>query len=217
MTRDGLAEYYARRASEYDRIYMKPERQADIGDLASRLAEILAGRTILELACGTGFWTQFLAPRAASILATDINPEMLEIARRRLHGSPNVSFQRADALTLRDVGGGYTGCLAAFWWSHLRKDRVRSFLEVLHSRLAPGARVVFADNVYVEGSSTPISRTDADGNTYQMRRLMDGSGHEVLKNFPSESEFLRATGEFGRGGRFCTLKYFWYGWYELPE
>ena len=217
MTRDGLAEYYARRASEYDSIYMKPERQADIGDLASRLGEILAGRTILEVACGTGFWTQFLAPRAASILVTDINPEMLEIARRRLHGSPNVSFQRADALTLRDVGGGYTGCLAAFWWSHLRKDRVRSFLEVLHSRLAHRARVVFADNVYVEGSSTPISRTDADGNTYQMRRLMDGSSHEVLKNFPSESEFLRATAEFGRGAGFCTLKYFWYGWYELPE
>ncbi len=41
------------------------------------------------------------------------------------------------------------------------------------------------DNKYVTGSSTPISRTDAHGNTYQNRPLKDGSTHEVLKNFPS--------------------------------
>jgi hypothetical protein len=34
-------------------------------------------------------------------------------------------------------------------------------------------------------SNTPISRRDADGNTYQRRTLDDGSVHEVLKNFPT--------------------------------
>jgi demethylmenaquinone methyltransferase/2-methoxy-6-polyprenyl-1,4-benzoquinol methylase len=41
------------------------------------------------------------------------------------------------------------------------------------------------DNKYVEGSSTPISKTDEHGNTYQTRELKDGSKHEILKNFPS--------------------------------
>ena len=62
------------------------------------------------------------------------------------------------------------------------------FLNVLHARLEPGALVVFTDNRYVEGSSLPITREDADGNTYQERRLRDGTEYEVLKNFPEEAE-----------------------------
>ena len=50
--------------------------------------------------------------------------------------------------------------------------------------------MVFFDNCYVEGSSTPLSRTDAAGNTYQSRRLDDGSTHEVLKNFPAKKALV---------------------------
>ena len=49
------------------------------------------------------------------------------------------------------------------------------------------------DNQYVLGSSTPISRTDAEGNTYQTRPLKDGSSHEVLKNFPTHAQLLAAS------------------------
>jgi len=45
------------------------------------------------------------------------------------------------------------------------------------------------DNRYVDGSSTPISERDADGNTYQRRRLADGSDNRVLKNFPTEASY----------------------------
>ena len=44
------------------------------------------------------------------------------------------------------------------------------------------------DNLFVAGSSTPISERDDDGNTYQTRKLRDGTTHRVLKNFPTESE-----------------------------
>jgi demethylmenaquinone methyltransferase/2-methoxy-6-polyprenyl-1,4-benzoquinol methylase len=65
------------------------------------------------------------------------------------------------------------------------------------------------DNVYVEGSSTPVSRVDEFGDTYQMRKLDDGSRHEVLKNFPTEVE-LRAFVE-GRGEDVDVqmLRYYW--------
>ena len=64
---------------------------------------------------------------------------------------------------------------------------------LLHSRLARGAQVVLLDNRFVAGSSTPISRRDADGNTYQQRTLDDGSVHEVLKNFPDRDAALAAS------------------------
>jgi hypothetical protein len=50
---------------------------------------------------------------------------------------------------------------------------------------------VLLDNLYVPGSSTPISRTDETGDTYQLRALASGETFEVLKNFPTEG-LLRA-------------------------
>jgi ubiquinone/menaquinone biosynthesis C-methylase UbiE len=214
VSRDSLAGYYARRAAEYDSIYAKPERQDDIGLLADSLTQLLAGRVVLEVACGTGFWTQFVAKGAASIVATDINKEVLEIARHRLAGASNVTLAESDAFSLEGAACHYTGAMAAFWWSHLPKSQIKSFLGALGRHLEPGARVVFADNLYVPGNSTSISRTDPQGNSYQLRRLQDGSTHEVVKNFPAESQFLAAVNGFGRNASFRTLQHFWYGWYE---
>jgi demethylmenaquinone methyltransferase/2-methoxy-6-polyprenyl-1,4-benzoquinol methylase len=73
----------------------------------------------------------------------------------------------------------------------------------------PGAQVVFIDNVYVEGSSTPVSRTDAHGDTYQTRRLDDGSKHEVLKNFPTESALRAAVDGLATDMRVEFLQYYW--------
>ena len=86
---------------------------------------------------------------------------------------------------------------------------MRDFLRGFHQALAPGASVVFMDNVYVEGSSTPISRTDGDGNTYQVRRLNDGSTHEVLKNFPSAQELHAAVNGLGEQVQVEFLQYYW--------
>ena len=59
------------------------------------------------------------------------------------------------------------------------------------------------------GSSTPISRTDGEGNTWQERKLDDGSTHEVLKNFPTEGQLLDQIAEFGVKGRYVALEYYW--------
>jgi len=68
---------------------------------------------------------------------------------------------------------------------------------------------VFIDNAYVEGSSTAISRTDEHGDTYQMRRLDDGSQYEVLKNFPTESELRASVAGTATGVRVEFLRYYW--------
>jgi demethylmenaquinone methyltransferase/2-methoxy-6-polyprenyl-1,4-benzoquinol methylase len=201
--------YYAARAREYERIYAKPERQADLRKLETLIPEHFAGRGVLEIACGTGYWTQHIARTARSILATDLTEETLEVARTKNLPESKVRFATADAYNLPAEKGPFEGAYAGFWWSHMRRAECRAFVSSLSRCLAPGAVVVLMDNQFVAGSSTPISRTDGEGNTWQERKLDDGSTHEVLKNFPTEAQLMDQVAGFGVKGRYVALDYYW--------
>ena len=71
------------------------------------------------------------------------------------------------------------------------------------------------DNRHVDGSSTPLSRRDAEGNTYQTRHLDDGSTHEVLKNFPTRDEALAAIGARANDARWLEWTHYWALQYRL--
>jgi SAM-dependent methyltransferase len=211
-----MADYYARRAREYDKVYFKPERQPDIRALEAWLPEPFAGRRVLEIACGTGWWTPHGATRAAHWLATDLNPETMAVARAKPM-PPTVEFRAADAYTLDGLPADarFDAAFAGFWWSHVPRARLAGWLATLHDRLDAGARVVICDNRFVAASVTPISRRDADGNTYQQRRLDDGSAHEVLKNFPTRDEAFAILGPRARDPRWTESTYYWTLVYEL--
>jgi ubiquinone/menaquinone biosynthesis C-methylase UbiE len=204
-----LLEYYARRATEYEAIYAKPERQADLSRLRARLGEVMRGRRVLELACGTGVWTQVIAEVAASVVATDVVDEVLAIAQRKAYPPGLVSFDRLDAFALPSLRGRFTAVFAGFLWSHVDRRRLGTLLATLTRAVGDGVRVVFLDNRFVAGSSTPISRRDEDGNSYQRRRLGDGSEHEVLKNFPKRAELLAAVRPVGEQAVVEELEYYW--------
>jgi len=204
-----LPDYYARRAREYEEIFAKPERQSDLARLRTLLPGLFAGRDVLEVACGTGYWTPLISGSARSILATDINEEVLEIARHKTYPNHNVSFQIADAYTLANVTDRFSAGFAGFWWSHIPKQRLAHFLDCFHSKLCPGALAVFLDNNYVEGSSTPIARRDRDGNTYQKRKLEDGAEFEVLKNFPAGIELRASVNGRADNVEVTQFKYYW--------
>jgi demethylmenaquinone methyltransferase/2-methoxy-6-polyprenyl-1,4-benzoquinol methylase len=213
-TEASLRQYYAARASEYERVYAKPERQADLRRLESLLPSMFAGRRVLEVACGTGYWTQFLVRVAKEIVAIDANPETLKVAAEKPWPAGRARFTVADAYALPDDLGLFDAAFAGFWWSHVPvRDRSRC-LGSIDRRMAPGARIVFLDNLFVEGSSTPISHQDPDGNSYQRRRLDDGSEHVVLKNFPSEAALCADIEAFGRNMQFIGLEYYWLFSYE---
>jgi demethylmenaquinone methyltransferase/2-methoxy-6-polyprenyl-1,4-benzoquinol methylase len=206
---NSIVNYYADRANEYERIYAKPERQEDLRRLRSFLERTFAGAHVFEVACGTGYWTEIVARSASSVVATDINEEVLAIARGKPTDPRKVTFRREDAYALPTVPRRFTGGLAAFWWSHVPRARLHSFLVGFHRMLSPSARVVFTDNAYVEGSSTPLSRKDESGDTYQIRKLDDGSIHEVLKDFPTEAELRAAVEGLATEVQVEFLQYYW--------
>ncbi|WP_328997200.1 class I SAM-dependent methyltransferase [Kribbella sp. NBC_00709] len=202
-----LADYYRDRAGEYDAVYEKPERQEDLARLRALLPPLVRGRSVLEVAAGTGYWTTALASSAQSVLATDFNEEPLAIARSRSYGSADVRFRTADAYDLGAVEGRFDAIFAGFFWSHVPRADVRRFTLGLLERVEPGGVVILADNRYVEGSNHPITRATEDGDTYQTRQLSDGRTYEVLKNFPSRERFAAdvAPAEV----EWTELTYFW--------
>ena len=206
---DSLAAFYARRAAEYERIYAKPERQADLASLRARIAALFAGRSMLEVACGTGYWTAVIAPQAKAITAIDAVEETLAIARSKQYPAGRVEFMQGDAYALPDFGRRHDALFAGFWWSHVPLARLDAFLAGAARAVAPGAVVAFLENRYVEGSSTPLSRRDAEGKTYQTRKLDDGSTHEVLKNFPADRDLVERASRYGQQVSVEWLEYYW--------
>src|SRR5258708_4281144 len=196
QTDAGLIDYYRRRAGEYEAIYAKPERQADLAFLKKEIPQRLRGARVLEVACGTGYWTE-------------------RVARSKAYPEDVVRFELADAYALDPQLGRFDAGLAVFWWSHVPRQRVAEFLDSFHRCLSSGARVLLMDNVYAEDSSTPVSEVDSQGNTYQMRRLADGSRLRVLKNFPSEDELRERLGPYSAAFSFQALQYYWLAEYRL--
>jgi demethylmenaquinone methyltransferase/2-methoxy-6-polyprenyl-1,4-benzoquinol methylase len=201
-----MKEYYAQRAPEYEAIYGKPERQPELAILKEWLAAEVRGRRVLEIACGTGYWTAVAARTAKSIAAYDINDETLAIARAKDLGA-HVAFSVGDAYA--PVPGGYDCVLAAFWWSHVPRSRIAGFVAALAAAAKPGARLLLLDNAYAAGSSTPIARTDSEGNLYQRRKLADGSTHEVLKNFPDRAGLNAALSDCCSDITPDFMRYYW--------
>ena len=204
-----LKMYYALRAQEYEGLYYyKPERQDDLMQLSNILREMYAGKTVLELACGTGYWTKVIADVATAITATDINQEMLDIAQTKDYKIP-VHFEKLDIYDLplerRDVQEVFAG----FLWSHIPMELLAGWLLKLRAFTTPGTRFTFIDNNYVEGSSTPINQVDEYGNTYQERFLNDGSRYLVMKNFPDDEEFNELAKVIGAEVKITRLRYYW--------
>jgi SAM-dependent methyltransferase len=204
-----LEKYYSKRAAEYEQVYQKPERQRELEWLRHRVPEILRGRTVLEVACGTGYWTQHIAPAAKRVYAGDINESVLEIAREKPIPAGKATFFKADAVTLENVPPGCNAAFAGFWWSHVKKSGIAQFVANLAARLEPGSVVAILDNQFAEWSSSPMTRTDAEGNTYQMRKLANGEEFEVLKNFPTPKELADAVRPIAREAHLEALTYYW--------
>ena len=204
-----LARYYRDRAPEYDAVYAKPERQSDLAELHQVLPPLVAGARILEIAAGTGYWTQTLSRSAAAITATDLNPETLDVARGREYGPALVTFGTADAYALDQVPGEFDLAFVGFFWSHILLADLPRFLNGLHGRLGSERRIIVLDNRYVPGSNHPISRASEQGDTYQIRTLADGRSYEIVKNIPDRAQFAADVADYVTDLEWTELPYYW--------
>lgn len=186
-------QYYDLRADEYEEIYRRddPVRQGETAALAADMCEWLRGRSVLELACGTGFWTERLAGAAAHVVAIDAAPRMLAQAAEKPLPPGRVEFRQADAFALDVVEGDFNGGMANFFLSHVPRRRLAALLDSLCDRIGPGGRLFLADSAYIEGLGGELQGPDEHGDCYKLRTLRDGTRWRILKNYFDEAELQR--------------------------
>jgi SAM-dependent methyltransferase len=208
MSNPQVAEYYAKIAANVERAYQEPERQDDLDEMRAQVAQALRGHVVLELGCGSGYWTAPIAGVADSVLATDVNPEMVALAQQR--GLPdNVAFRVADGQDLPADIGDFTAVFIGLWWSHMRRDEQDRFLAQLRARVGKDVLLVILDEDYVEGSSETVARTDLEGNTYQILTAPDGQRYELPKGYPSDSALRKRLAPAVREIRIARTGFYW--------
>ena len=200
MTDEVLADqvdYYRRRAGEYD-----ATAYGDVAAARARIARLVAemrpAGSVLEIACGTGLWTEALAGWADTVTAIDAAPEAVAIARGRVR-SANVSFEVADVFSW-DPGTRFDVVFFSAWLSHVPASRFGQFWQLLRRLLGRNGRVLFIDeHVDERGKEAYVTGRDE----VVERRLADGSTFRVIKNFvePEELEL-----RLGRMGWDCVIR-----------
>jgi SAM-dependent methyltransferase len=202
MITEQSAQFYAKIASNHDRIYDRPERQDDLAEMREHVVEALRGHTVLELACGTGYWTR-------QIVATDINPEMIAMARLRKMPADKVELRVVDAYDLPDDLGEFTAVFVGFWWSHVKREEYVKFLAKLKAKVGKDVLIVLLDETYVEGSSATVARTDMEGNTFHISTAPDGERYEIPTTYPTDSALRKKLTPAVREIRIVRMEYYW--------
>jgi SAM-dependent methyltransferase len=105
---DDAAEWYAERTRGW---YREP---------ALLVPEGVAGQRILDLACGQGHLSRWLADRGATVVAVDLSSRMLEVARRETDAAatPGIEFVHGDATTVD-------------WWDGVAFDGVACHMALM--------------------------------------------------------------------------------------
>src|SRR3954469_20073525 len=129
-------DYYSARAGEYDEWFQRegrydrgPEHRArwfaEVDEVRAALERFRPAGRVLELACGTGWWTEQLVRFADSVTAVDASDEVLGLNRLRV-GDAKVRRERADIFAWRP-DAAYDVVFFSFWLSHVPPERFDGF------------------------------------------------------------------------------------------
>ncbi|HEX4436956.1 MAG TPA: methyltransferase domain-containing protein [Solirubrobacteraceae bacterium] len=191
--------YYRERAGEYEDWWLRrgrfdhgPEAAArwweEVAELRTALDAFAPAGRVLELACGTGLWTERLAPHASELTALDASEEVIALAREKVPAA-NVSFVPSDIFAW-EPDGLYDVVFFSFWLSHVPSAMMSSFFAKVARALAPGGRVFLIDSAPSDRASAHDHDTSEPGELAR-RLLADGREYTIVKHW-FEADALQA-------------------------
>jgi 2-polyprenyl-3-methyl-5-hydroxy-6-metoxy-1,4-benzoquinol methylase len=198
---DEMAAYYRDRAPEYNAWFERRGNYdhgaaenaqwfAEVAAAFAALDELAMTGDVLELAAGTGIWTERLLRTASTVTAVDASPETLALNRARIRGD-RVRYIQADLFSWRPERT-YDGVCFAFWLSHVPHERLDAFLQMVAAALEPGGKLFFVDSHRRRKPSTEtvVQSPPEPGSQVLTRRLHDGRAYRIVKNFYEPVELV---------------------------
>ncbi|MUG95542.1 methyltransferase domain-containing protein [Scytonema sp. UIC 10036] len=189
--------YYSARANEYDEWFYRIGRY-DRGEeinqhwfneaavIRNALYQIGHVEHVLELACGTGIWTQELLKIGKKITAIDASSEVIEINRSKL-GAAKVEYQQIDLFNW-ESDTEYELVFFSFWLSHVPPNLVDSFLKKVYKAVRTGGQVFMIDSRFEPTSTAKNHILENDRNIYVTRKLNDNQEFKIVKIFYSPEQ-----------------------------
>ena len=186
---DEQLRYYRARAPEYDewalrdgRFDRRPHERAAWFAAVAKLERALerfhpSGR-VLELACGTGQWTERLVRYTDRLTAVDAAEEVLELNQRRV--GEGVRYIHADMFSWQP-DETFDVVFFSFWLSHVPPERFDEFWHLVRSALAPGGRVFFIDNLATAEAAALDPEHPGPEEGSVIRHLSDGRAFRIWK------------------------------------
>jgi phosphatidylethanolamine/phosphatidyl-N-methylethanolamine N-methyltransferase len=139
--------FWERNAARYDRsmrLFGGPLPRA----IELAVAAVDGRRRVLEIACGTGLFSEALAPVVGELLSTDYAEAMVGQARARAGTHPNARFSRRDLYALGEPHHSFDAVVAANVL-HLLPD-LEGGLRAMREVLAPGGLLVVPTYCHAE-------------------------------------------------------------------
>ena len=213
--------YYRARAQEYDAWWERRGRYSlgeeanaiwwrEVEEVRGVLAEASLEGELLELAPGTGVWTELLAARATRMTAVDAAAEMIAVCRERLSHAgfaDRVRFVEADLFAWQP-DRHYDGVFFGHWLSHVPLARLDMFLSTVASALRRGGTIMFVDSLGPSDSNWTRSLDEE----HAERELLDGRRFRIVKRYDAHHELVRRFRNAGIDMRVaCTARHFVYG------
>ena len=228
---DHQIEYYRQRAGEYDDWFYRRGRYDhgsesnqrwwdEVRTIDEALRSVGALGDVLELAAGTGIWTEKLAAQSDSIVAVDSSEEVLRLNRDRLGARSGLRQAAGRAVTpeyeIADLfewtpTRRFDTVFFSFWLSHVPDAHFDSFWDTVRDSLKPGGRVFFVDSRPAdESGARDHVKPDMSGRV--RRKLADGAEFEIVKIFYQPDQLAKRLSNSGWVAKVgCTPRFFIYG------
>ena len=190
-------EYYRARAGEYDEWFSRQGRydrgkahtrqwQREIAEVEGVLSGLAPLGRVLELACGTGWWTRRLVSHAKHVTALDAAPEVLALNAERIRTVSDthapVDYVQADIFEWRSAET-FDVIFFSFWLSHVPPERFAAFWRGLEPLLAPGGRVFLLDSLAQPQATARNQALPEADSAVTRRKLNDGREFDIIKIF----------------------------------
>lgn len=209
MTDDILQEqiaYYRARSGEYDDWFYRLNRYDHGAELNRQwfdeaavvrraLHDLGHVGDALELACGTGIWTQELARLADRITALDAAEEVIALNRAKVR-SAKVEYRQID-LFAWEPDRQYDLVFFGFWLSHVPPERLASFLATVSRAARPGGHIFMVDSRQESVSSATDHPLRQDEHIFHTRKLKNGSVYTIVKVFYKQDDLRAALSAAG--------------------